>query len=125
MSQLLLLKEELLQRGDLELELEKILQKFYTVMANDSMIGFFFQGKDLNKIVNGQKELLLTAMGIKPTYTGRPVNQAHMNLPPILEGHFNRRLVILEQTLNEFKLRKDTVQNWIGFEKKFANVIVK
>lgn len=125
MSQLAQLKNELEKSAPIENALEDVLQKFYTAMLKDTMIGFFFAGKDINKIVQGQMSLLLTVMGVREKYTGVPVGQAHLNLPPILEGHFNRRLVILQQTLEKYNFSKDAVKDWLEFEKKFHNVIVK
>lgn len=118
------LKAELTSKGPLAEELEKILKRFYEKMDKDTMIGFFFQGKNLQNIINQQVKLLSMVMGVG-TYLGKPVSQAHLELPPILKGHFHRRLVLLQETLQEFDLSKQSVGEWLNFEKQFERVIVK
>jgi truncated hemoglobin YjbI len=105
--------------------IDKVLQSFYKKMSHDTMIGFFFHQKDLQKVIERQKEFLLMVFGYEKSYTGRSVMAAHMNLPPILEGHFNRRLVLLKETLQEFNFPDKAQQDWLGFEEGFRKVIVK
>jgi hemoglobin len=107
-----------------EKKLETILKDFYRRMSADTMIGFFFQGKDIDAIALKQKEFLMRAMGASPSYEGKPPSQAHLKLPPILEGHFNRRLQILESTLREHGLSDEDMRTWITFENAFRDGIV-
>ena len=93
-------------------------------MSQDLMIGFFFQDKDIQAIADKQTEFLLVAMGISPKFIGRSPSQAHLGLPPILPGHFDRRLVILKETLKDHGLSPDDIQIWIEFEEAFRNVVV-
>ena len=120
------LKKELTKENSLpDKNLEVLLESFYGKMLSDTMLGFFFQGKDLKHIVEQQKSLLMMVMGFKKTYEGKPVNQAHQNLPPILPGHFDRRLVLLKETLQENNISLKAQEEWLSFENQFRNVIVK
>lgn len=105
--------------------LQDILEDFYFRMSKDVMIGYFFFGKDLKHIAHQQGGFILKAMGVDPSYRGKGPASAHLNLPDIREGHFNRRLVILEETLRDHKLSEQAIRVWIGFEQQFHNVIVK
>lgn len=105
--------------------IEKILTDFYDKMSKDILIGFFFAGKDLPSIVRQQTAFLLRAMGVKATYGGKTPVQAHMSLPPILRGHFDRRLVLLRETLKEKNLSTDNIETWVGFEEQFRKAIVE
>jgi hemoglobin len=105
--------------------LEKMLKDFYRRMQKDVLIGFFFAGKDIDAIALKQKEFVMRAMGATPSYSGKPPAQAHLQLPPILEGHFDRRLKILEQTLKDHGLNENDIKVWIGFENAFRSSIVK
>lgn len=107
-----------------EKRLEEILQDFYQRMSQDILIGFFFDGKDIPEIARQQKQFLLRAMGATATYTGKAPAQAHTNLAPILSGHFDRRLQILEQTLKDHGLSPEDVTTWITFENAFRDGIV-
>jgi truncated hemoglobin YjbI len=104
--------------------LREILLDFYARMAADTMLGFFFSGKDLNLIAEKQEAFLLRAMGATPSYSGKPPAQAHDELPPILAGHFDRRLRILEETLLGRGVKAEDIRTWVAFESAFRSAIV-
>jgi hemoglobin len=103
--------------------LEKILVRFYEKMSGDVMIGFFFTGKDIHAIALKQKEFLMRAWGVSPSYRGKAPAEAHAHLPPILRGHFDRRLRILEETLTEFKVSEQSKKLWVEFESTFRDAV--
>jgi truncated hemoglobin YjbI len=104
--------------------LSDILIDFYRRMSGDILIGFFFDGKDVDAIALRQKTFLLRAFGETATYSGKSPADAHLSMPPILEGHFNRRLQILNQTLKDHGLADDDIQVWLAFENAFKDSIV-
>ncbi|MDZ4676664.1 MAG: group 1 truncated hemoglobin [Oligoflexia bacterium] len=108
-----------------ETGIEKILIRFYEKMAKDIMLGFFFDNKNLNHIIQQQKTFLLRAMGKNYQYFGKSPTTAHLEMPPILKGHFDRRVVLLRETLTEVGMREESIQTWIEFEENFRNAIVK
>lgn len=116
--------EALYQSLGSEANLRRIMGVFYARMAEDPMIGFFFSGKDLDLIADKQAEFLLRAMGARGFYTGKPPAQAHKQLPPILPGHFDRRLVILKATLQSEGLGHEEISTWIEFESTFRDSVV-
>lgn len=101
-----------------------IVRRFYDRMSKDVLIGFFFDGRDLDKIAEGQTAFLYRAMGLRPSYSGKAPAQAHTDLPPILAGHFDRRLVLLDQQLAEDGLDDAQRKIWIGFENAFRGPIL-
>lgn len=112
-----------------EAKLAQILADFYRRMAADTMIGFMFEGphlraKSLDEIAQKQKEFLMRAWGAAASYSGLPPAKAHLNLPPILPGFFDRRLRILEETLKDHGLAAPLIQTWISFEEAFRDGIV-
>ncbi len=92
-------------------------------MSKDMMIGFFFDGKNLDEIASKQKQFLMRAMGAAPSYSGKAPAQAHTELAPILPGHFDRRFVILKQTLKDHGVSEADIQTWINFENTFRESI--
>ena len=88
------------------------------------MIGFFFAGHDLDQISEMQSVFLFRAMGLRPSYTGKPPADAHGALPPILTGHFDRRLLLLDQHLTREGLDASQRAVWVGFENAFRDSIV-
>lgn len=115
--------QELFVKIGKEPGLSKILNRFYEKISQDILIGFFFSGKDLSAIASKQKEFLMKAWGVTSSYSGKAPAQAHVELPPILSGHFDRRLVLLEETLKEFGLNENEIKTWVNFEDKFRNAI--
>lgn len=109
--------------------LEQILDLFYKKMQEDILIGFFFLGKDIRHIAQQQRKFLMRAWGVQRTYDGKPPATAHITLPPILQGHFDRRLVLLKETLESFQgtlgLEADEIKAWLQFEKGFEKILVK
>ncbi len=106
-----------------EQKLGQIILDFYSTMAADVMLGFFFADKDLNTTAMRQKQFMMRAMGASTSYPGKAPAQAHTQLPPILRGHFDRRLIILESVLKRQGLSQEDIQSWVGFENTFREGI--
>lgn len=107
-----------------ETRLVEILVDFYQRQSKDTMIGYFFTGKDLSSIAQKQAQFLLKALGIKQVYSGKTPASAHLELPAIRIGHFNRRLRILEDTLRAQGFSTGDIQTWVAFESRFKDVVV-
>ena len=105
--------------------LRLILRDFYQAMSHDILIGFFFTGKDLNLIAETQMSFLMRAMGAAASCSGLPPAKAHLKLAPILSGHFDRRLRILEQILQAHGVSTEDIRSWIAFENAFREGIVQ
>jgi truncated hemoglobin YjbI len=106
------------------LKLNQILEDFYERMANDPMLMHFFMGKDLKHIAHQQAKFLLNAAGMIPKFEGKGPHAAHAEIPPIWNGHFDRRLVILRETLKAHQLANPMIELWIAFEASFRNIVV-
>ncbi len=107
-----------------EPRIREIVRGFYRLMAKDLLIGFFFEGRDLEQISESQSAFLFRAMGLRPSYSGLAPADAHRNLPPILAGHFDRRLLLLDTHLTIEGLSASQRALWIGFENAFRESIV-
>jgi truncated hemoglobin YjbI len=108
-----------------EERLYTILKDFYHEMSKDILIGYFFSGKDVDLIAEKQMNFLLVAMGTRSTYEGKSPTSAHLELPPILSGHFDRRLTLLRQTLIKYEVDPKDIQIWIDFENAFREVVTQ
>jgi truncated hemoglobin YjbI len=109
--------------GPGEIRLRAILDDFYRRLASDLLVGFFFEGKDLGKIARAQGDFLMRAMGATQSYSGKPPAQAHLGLAPILAGHFDRRLRVLEETLAAHGVPEQDIRTWVRFEGAFRDGI--
>jgi hemoglobin len=93
-------------------------------MSADILIGFFFDGKDIALTASRQADFILAAGGFIDRFEGRGPASAHTALPPILSGHFDRRLQILREVLNENQVPTDAIETWVQFEEGFREVVV-
>ncbi len=116
-------REGLVERLGGSGELRRITARFYGKLAMDPMVGFFFAGHDLDRVIDGQVGFLLKAFGESRAFTGRHPSIAHRELAPILRGHFDRRLVLLEETLIEEGVDEEDRKLWLGVERSMRSVV--
>lgn len=100
-----------------------LLAAFYARLAQDPIVGFFFAGKDLDAIVDGQLAFLGKVSGEVPDYRGRHPAQAHLGLPPIRRGQFDRRLVVLRETLEDAGVAAADIDAWLRIERSLRGRI--
>ena len=95
-----------------EAKLRAVITDFYARVFSDVMIGFMFQGKDRQHLIDREYEFTANLLGGNVKYTGRPMRVAHARTP-IFGGHFERRLQILRETLRDHAVPADVQQVWI------------
>ena len=101
----------------------EILHRFYTRLFQDPIVGFFFHGQDIHKIVDGQHAFLMRAFQETEEFTGRHPSVAHVDLPPIRRGQFDRRLLVLREVLLQEGLDPKDVEAWIKVEEGMRGLI--
>lgn len=102
-----------------------ILEKFYEIMAKDNLLLHFFIGKDLKHIAHQQFLFMKNAAGLTPFFQGRGPSTAHTHIPPIWQGHFDRRLVLLKDFLERENIDAPIASAWVQFEKNFEAIVVQ
>lgn len=103
----------LLERLGGEAQLRSVIDDFVGRVVSDMMIGFHFRGVDIPRLRQREFEFARGHLGGGGTYTGRPIAAAHAP-HRILGGHFNRRLRILEQTLEDHQVPRDVIDAWLS-----------
>ncbi len=93
--------------------LTSVIRSFYDAVFEDPMIGFFFAGKDKGRLIQKEFELIARHLGADVAYTGRPIDVAHAP-HPILGGHFERRLRLLEEAMDRHGVPDEVRQAWIA-----------
>ena len=107
-----------------EEELTRIVDRFVDAVAADLMIGFFFDGVDLARVKLHERELARTHLGGPAGYSGRPIGAAHAK-HPIREGHFARRLKLLEETLAACEVPADVAEGWLAHDRRLRESVVR
>ena len=95
-----------------ETKLRAVITDFYSRVFGDVMIGFLFEGKDRQRLIDKEYEFTAHFLGADVKYTGRPMRTAHAQ-SPIFGGHFERRLQILRETLRDHAVDPGVAQAWI------------
>ncbi len=96
-----------------ESRLRGILVDFYDRVFADVMIGFLFHGIAKARLVELEYQFTAKHLGADIDYEGRPLRQAH-GRHPIMKGHFQRRNVILEDTLRDHQVPEVVHQAWMA-----------
>jgi hemoglobin len=95
-----------------EAGLRAVVTDFYSRIFGDVMIGFLFEGKNRQHLIDREVEFTAGFLGGDMKYTGRSMREAHAK-SPIFGGHFERRLEILRQTLRDNQVDPDVQKAWI------------
>lgn len=94
-------------------KLREVITDFYSRIFGDLMIGFLFEGKNRQHLIDREIEFTAGLLGNKDIkYTGRPMRAAHA-ASPIFGGHFERRLQILRETLRDHAVAPEVQRAWI------------
>ena len=105
-----------------EAGLRALVQRFIETAAKDLIIGFLFENRDLNRIVQHEYEMAARHFGATIPYTGSPLDQVHQRLR-INRGQFRRRLAILRTVLTESGVDAEIIEDWVSHNQKLEPLI--
>jgi hemoglobin len=98
-----------------EARVREVLQALYDRLFIDPMVGFLFDGKDKQHIVEQQVAFTCRFLGGPQTYDGPSLPRAHARLP-LLPGHFDRRHRLLEQVLDDCGVPEEVRRVWLEID---------
>jgi hemoglobin len=108
-----------------EAKLRAVIADFYDRVFRDVMIGFMFQGKDKQHLIDREYELAARMLGASHvTYTGRSMRTAHAQ-HTIFGGHFERRLQILRETMADHAVDPDVQRIWVEHTQALRSQITR
>jgi hemoglobin len=99
-----------------------VVRAFVDRMAADFVIGFRFQGRDLDRITFHEVEHASALLGGPSLYTGRSLGQVHEPLR-INRGQFRRRIAILRTVLAEHHVPPEVVDRWVAHDLELEPVV--
>ena len=115
--------ENMLSQWGGESKLRELVDRFVMRVAEDSIIGFFFQGRDLSRIQQHEWELALQHLLGQERYRGRDLAKTHRRLG-INRGQLRRRHTILKATLREAAFPPELQAVWLQAERSLEQQIV-
>lgn len=103
--------------------LRAVITDFYDRVFADVMIGYMFEGKDRQRLIDKEWELTARFLGGEARYTGQPIREIHAPLK-IFGGHFDRRLQILKNTLRDHQVDPAIAEAWIDHQLALRDQVV-
>jgi hemoglobin len=107
-----------------EPELRAVVDDFIERVFDDTMIGFLFAQADKARIQQKEYELAAKELGAPVVYTGRGLPEVH-GKHPILGGHFERRLQILRDTLQDHGVPEDVRRHLLEHNQRMRSAITR
>ncbi len=105
-----------------EPQVRRLVDAFLDLVFDDFVIGFLFEGRDLDRIRAHELEHAIRILGGPMLYTGRPLPEVHRPLR-INRGQFRRRLVLLRSTLRKHGVPDDIARRWVDAEARLEPAI--
>ncbi len=102
--------------------LERIVAAFVDRVFADPIIGFFFVGKDRDRILRHEIAFAARHLGGPSEYTGRPIGEVHRPLR-INRGQFRRRMAILRTVLGQQGVPPEIIERWVASESALIAII--
>jgi len=103
--------------------LRRVLRALYDKLFDDVMVGFLFAGKDKAELIEHQLWFTARFLGGPSRYTGKSIPDAHARLP-LLAGHFDRRHVLLKQTLEEQNVPEAVRAEWLRVDQQLKYAVL-
>lgn len=103
--------------------LRAVVTDFYARVFADVMIGYMFDGKDRQRLIDKECELTARFLGGAGAYTGKGMRDAHAALQ-IFGGHFDRRLQLMRNTLRDHAVDPEVAAAWIAHHESMRAQIV-
>jgi hemoglobin len=100
-----------------------ILQSLYDQLFVDPIVGFLFEGKDKQHIVEQQLAFTCHFLGGPQKYEGKPIPKAHAALP-LLPGHFDRRHYLLARIMEDHHVPDDVRRTWLQIDQGLRSSVL-
>ncbi len=99
-----------------------IVDRFVDRAFDDRIIGFFFAGKDRDRVKLHEYQHAAGLLGAPVPYTGRPIPALHRPLR-INGGQFRRRLALLKQEIERANVPPEIAEEWLEGQRRMEGAI--
>ena len=105
-----------------EQKLRDVISDFVDSVYADTMIGFFFDNFDKDRLKRHEFQFTARALGADLPYEGRPIRTAHAK-HPIMGGQFNRRITLLREALQAHSVAAEIVDHLVAHTEKLRPLV--
>ncbi|MFZ5479703.1 MAG: group I truncated hemoglobin [Myxococcota bacterium] len=105
------------ERAGGEAVVRAIVDRFVDRCFDDRIIGFFFAGRDRERVKRHEFEHAAAVLGGPVAYAGRPIPELHRPLK-INGGQFRRRLALLKQEIEREGVPEDVRDAWLEAQRR-------
>lgn len=106
-----------------EKSLRTAIEAFVDRCYRDVMIGYLFRRADPERVKRFEYEHAAAFLGAGTTYGGRPLREAHAQ-HAIVSAQFDRRLVLLEETLRAHGFPEDVVLGMLAHQRSLRALVL-
>ena len=103
--------------------LRSILSSFYDRLYGDIMIGYMFHGLPKERLIELEYQFTARLLGHKIPYEGRGMRAAH-GQHRIMGGQFERRFVVLKETLESHAVPAAVQAEWLRHTRALKATVV-
>lgn len=92
--------------------IDAAVDRFYEYMLDDERVKHFFDGINMDKQRQHQKDFITFALGGSPAYAGKDMRSAHQHLVDKLglnDAHFDATVENLVKALRDLKVPEDII----------------
>lgn len=103
--------------------ISKVVMAFYERAVDSDIIGGYFEGVDMRRLIDHQTKFISSIMGGPASYTDKALRQAHAHLS-IDRRAFDEMTRLLEETLIDADFDSADVQQIMQYVRDRADAIV-
>ena len=106
-----------------ETKIRAAIANFYEKAFRDPIIGHQFFHSDIEQLIEKQSAFTISAFGGPKCYQGRDMREAHRKLP-INKAQFDRRQVLMAESLDAVGIPNDEKKAWLDAEDAFRSLVI-
>ena len=91
----------------------KVVLAFYDKVLDSEIMGDYFDGVDMRRLIDHQTQFVSQLMGGPMAYTDEMLRQLHLRLG-IHDVAFDEMIELLTETLEDFELEDDDIEFVVG-----------
>jgi len=105
-------------------KVSRLVMSFYDKMLDSPLTAPFFANTDMKKLIDHQTKFFATVMGGPASYTNEHIDRVHDHLG-ITDAAFSEAVVMLRETLEDFNVDDEDIQQVLDEFMSRKNYIVK